>query len=164
MVLFAHGSGSSPHGPRNRFVARALQERGSARSSSISSPQRRKRSTSARWSCASTSAFSHGASIARPTGSSASQRRERVGYFGASTGAAAALIAAAPRPGIAAVVSRGGRPDLAGADLASVAAPTLLVGGGEDHAVLELNRRAMELLAAPKEVARLAADWFSRYL
>jgi pimeloyl-ACP methyl ester carboxylesterase len=107
-----------------------------------------------------------------------------IGLFGASTGAAAALVAAAERPDeIAALVSRGGRPDLAGPALAAVRAPTLLIVGSRDNVVLELNQRALELLAAEKqlavvrgathlfeepgtleEVARLAADWFTRQL
>jgi pimeloyl-ACP methyl ester carboxylesterase len=108
----------------------------------------------------------------------------RIGYFGASTGAAAALVAAAERPFVVnAVVSRGGRPDLAGDALGDVAAPTLLVVGGEDRPVLELNRWAQRRLRAPtelavipgashlfeepgalEEVARLAAAWLGRYL
>jgi putative phosphoribosyl transferase len=107
-----------------------------------------------------------------------------LGYFGASTGAGAALVAAANDPGaIRAVVSRGGRPDLAGEHLKSVRAPTLLIVGGNDHVVIELNQRAIRLLSIPKdliiipgathlfeergtleEVARLASDWFIRYL
>jgi len=108
-----------------------------------------------------------------------------VGYFGASTGAAAALSAAARLPDeVAAVVSRGGRPDLAGDNLSRVRAPTLLIVGGDDVPVIGLNRAALARLAAPvkelvivpgathlfeepgtlEEVARLAADWFGRYL
>ncbi len=108
-----------------------------------------------------------------------------VGLFGASTGAAAALVAAASRPEtVRAVVSRGGRPDLAGSALPYVQAPTLLIVGGEDTGVIELNQDALEQLqvaqkqlvivpgathlfeepGALEEVARLAADWFSRYL
>jgi putative phosphoribosyl transferase len=108
----------------------------------------------------------------------------RVGYFGASTGAAAALVAAARRDsGIAAVVSRGGRPDLAAEALPSVTAPTLLIVGGHDDVVLDLNRSAFGRLSCPKRleviagathlfeepgtlerVAQLAADWFTLYL
>jgi pimeloyl-ACP methyl ester carboxylesterase len=111
-------------------------------------------------------------------------RRLRIGYFGASTGAGAALVAAAERPDmVGAVVSRGGRPDLAGAALARVRAPTLLIVGGNDFQVIELNRAAFALLRGEKqlvivpgathlfeepgaldEVARLARDWFKRYL
>ena len=108
----------------------------------------------------------------------------RIGYFGASTGAAAALVAAAERPQIVrAVVSRGGRPDLAGPALARVEAPTLLIVGGNDTLVIELNRTALAQLRCEKrlvivpgathlfeepgaldEVARLAREWFERYL
>jgi putative phosphoribosyl transferase len=107
-----------------------------------------------------------------------------LGYFGASTGAAAALVAAArARPEVAAVVSRGGRPDLARDCLQLVTAPTLLIVGGNDEPVIDLNQQALSLLAsvkelvvvpgashlfeepgAPEEVARLARDWFLRYL
>jgi putative phosphoribosyl transferase len=107
-----------------------------------------------------------------------------IGLFGASTGAAGALVAAAERPGdVAAVVSRGGRPDLAGAALTRVRAPALLIVGGADRHVLELNRRALELLRGEKrlvivsgathlfeepgaleQVAKLAVDWFSHDL
>jgi len=107
-----------------------------------------------------------------------------VGLFGASTGAAAALVAAAGRADhVAAVVSRGGRPDLAGASLPNVRTPTLLIVGGSDGVVVDLNRRAMALMTAPvrleivprathlfeepgalDQVARLARDWFVRYL
>jgi len=108
----------------------------------------------------------------------------RLGYFGASTGAAAALLAAAEQPGVVeAVVSRGGRPDLAWEHLPSVQAPTLLIVGGNDGVVVQLNEEALRLLKCPKElviipgathlfpergaleqVARLAGDWFVRYL
>jgi dienelactone hydrolase len=110
-------------------------------------------------------------------------RNASLGYFGASTGAAAALIEAAARPEIRAVVSRGGRPDLAGDALEHVQAPTLLIVGGRDDVVLELNRSALRRLAGPKQltivpgathlfeepgaleqVASLAADWFARTL
>jgi dienelactone hydrolase len=111
-------------------------------------------------------------------------RQLRIGLFGASTGAGAALVAAAERPeAVAAVVSRGGRPDLAGIHLQRVKAPTLLIVGGNDVPVIELNKQAMRLISAQtqlvivpgashlfeepgalEEVARLARDWFLRYL
>jgi len=111
-------------------------------------------------------------------------QRLKIGYFGASTGAAAALIAAAARPNtVGAVVSRGGRPDLAMEALPDVKAPTLLIVGGHDYAVIEMNREALSQLKAEKklaivpgathlfeepgtleEVARLAADWFVNHL
>jgi pimeloyl-ACP methyl ester carboxylesterase len=112
------------------------------------------------------------------------EKRLSIGYFGASTGAAAALIAAADRPGdVRAVVSRGGRPDLAAEALTRVRAPTLLIVGGADTTVLELNREALEQIQGPKRltvvpgathlfeepgaletVARLAGDWFVEHL
>src|SRR5262245_41655893 len=109
----------------------------------------------------------------------------RIGLFGASTGGGAALVAAARRPDrVAAIVSRGGRPDLAGDALPRVTAPTLLIGGGDDSPVIEMNEWALARLGSPtkqlvivpgaghlveepgklEEVARLAADWFARYL
>jgi pimeloyl-ACP methyl ester carboxylesterase len=111
-------------------------------------------------------------------------RHLRVGYFGASTGAAAALVSAAERPqAVGAVVSRGGRPDLAGPALAGVQAPTLLIVGGNDYAVIELNQAAFAQLGCEKrlvivpgathlfeepgaldEVARLAREWFEHHL
>ncbi|HVB85439.1 MAG TPA: dienelactone hydrolase family protein [Candidatus Dormibacteraeota bacterium] len=187
VVLFAHGSGSSRHSPRNRYVARVLREAGvgtllfdllTADEESVDEargalrfdiPFLAKRLADAtRWL------------MQQPDMDTA-----RIGYFGASTGAAAALVAAAEmRDEIAAVVSRGGRPDLAGVALARVAAPTLLIVGGEDEPVIGMNRRALAELGSEvkriaivprathlfeepgtlEEVARLAADWFKRYL
>lgn len=185
-VLFAHGSGSSRHSPRNRFVARELQGRGlatllldllTAGEEQVDVHTREFR-------------FDVGLLAERLINVTDWVREQRgterlpIGYFGASTGAAAALIAAAERPRYAsAVVSRGGRPDLAGEALARVEAPTLLIVGGWDAPVIELNREAYNRLHAAKrleivprathlfeepgaleEVARLAADWFERYL
>ncbi len=140
VVLFAHGSGSSRHSPRNQFVAQVLHD---------------------------------------PTTANL-----KIGYFGASTGAAAALVAAAEHPlAVGAVVSRGGRPDLASSYLPAVQAPTLLLVGSKDTQVIELNRRAFSLLRCEKQleiipgashlfeepgtlekVAQLASQWFTRYL
>ncbi|MBF6223670.1 dienelactone hydrolase family protein [Nocardia abscessus] len=152
MVVFAHGSGSSRHSPRNRYVADVLNRAGlgtllfdlltpdeevhRARVFDIELLSRRLVDV--------TDWLSRQSDV---TGL-------RIGYFGASTGAAAALRAAAdPSVGIAAVVSRGGRPDLAGADLAAVRAPTLLIVGGDDHAVLELNRLAAHRMSCETAVA-----------
>ncbi len=183
IVVFAHGSGSSRLSPRNRFVAQTLfdarigtllfdlltpgEDRDYARRFDIELLSVRLAGATA-WLRAATAA------AAMP-----------LGYFGASTGAAAALVAAAlPDSDIAAVVSRGGRPDLAGADaLARVDAPTLLIVGGEDREVIELNRDAYAHLRCEKAlqivpgathlfeepgtletVAALAADWFGRWL
>jgi dienelactone hydrolase len=186
LVIFAHGSGSSRFSTRNRQVAEFLGRRGFAtllldllteREEAIDEVTAEYRfdipRLGARVSCAADWAVAGPATATLP-----------IGCFGASTGAAAALMAAAERPGvIAAVVSRGGRPDLAGASLARVEAPTLLVVGGFDGPVIEVNRQAMRQMHAHVEleivpgathlfeepgtldqVARLAADWFVRYL
>lgn len=186
LVIFAHGSGSGRHSPRNRFVAEVLEEGGIATlliDLLTESEELIDRRTAelrfdipllARRLLAATEAAAGWDEIAgRP-----------VGYFGASTGAAAALVAAAQRPEpIAAIVSRGGRPDLAGEALAAVRAPTLLIVGGADPVVLRLNEEAMRRMRAPvqlkivpgathlfeepgalEEVALSARDWFRRYL
>lgn len=186
IVLFAHGSGSSRHSPRNRFVAQMLNQAGLA--TLLFDLLTRKEdeidraTASLRFDIDLLAERLAGATdwVARyaPTG------KLSIGYFGASTGAAAALVAAAARPEmVAAVVSRGGRPDLAGESLGRVEAPTLLMVGGEDQPVIELNRRALDRLHSEKKleivpgathlfeepgtlekVARLAADWFCKYL
>ena len=179
LVIFAHGAGSSQFSPRNTRVADRLAERGLAsllfdllteeeaasRVNVFDIPLLGSRLVEAiRW------AREEPALAALP-----------VGLFGASTGAAAALVAAASE-GAAAVVSRGGRPDLAGAALAKVAAPTLLVIGGADHGVIDLNRDAARALrcehrlaivpgathlfeepGALDRVVDLAADWFEQH-
>jgi dienelactone hydrolase len=186
LVIFAHGSGSGRFSPRNRQVAGGLQDAGMATlllDLLLPDEDARDRYTgeyrfdvqllgrrlvaATRW-----------AKKDPEVGELA------VGYFGASTGAAAALIAAADEPDVAAIVSRGGRPDLAGEALARVRAPTLLIVGGSDTVVLDLNRRALRALASPikelavvpgathlfeepgalEEVTRLAIDWLCRYL
>jgi len=187
VVLFAHGSGSSRMSPRNRHVARVLADAGLATllldllTADEEADDRFSRRLAfdigflARRLAAAT-AF---ALRAEPT------RGLEVGYFGASTGAAAALVAAAEMPGqVAAVVSRGGRPDLAGAGvLRRVRAATLLIVGGNDREVLDLNRAALEQLQCEKRlavvpgashlfeetgaldvVADVAAGWFGRHL
>jgi len=187
LVLFAHGSGSGRRSPRNLEVARRLHDAGLATllfdlltgdEAAVDEVDARHRFDVARLASrllgATTWARRHRATHALP-----------FGYFGASTGAAAALVAAAARPDdVGAVVSRGGRPDLAGdAALGAVRAPTLLIVGGADEEVLELNRRALARMHAPArlevvrgathlfeehgaldEVARLAASWFLRHL
>jgi len=186
VVLFAHGSGSSRHSPRNRFVAGELQRHGLATLliDLLTTEEERvdMRTTHLR--------FDIGLLAQRLVATTDWLGREsetanlRLGYFGASTGAGAALVAAAERPGrIAAVVSRGGRPDLAGPALTRVKAATLLIVGGDDTPVIEMNReayarlrfekqltivpRASHLFEEPgtlEEVARLAGEWFERYL
>jgi putative phosphoribosyl transferase len=182
IVLFAHGSGSSRHSPRNNFVAQMLQ--GAELGTLLLDLLTREEDASyanrfdidlLTWR------------LERATQWVMEQPRSKsldIGYFGASTGAAAALQAAATfGNSIGAVVSRGGRPDLAMAALPNVESPTLLIVGGLDYEVLELNRRAYQKLKTEKhleivpsathlfeepgtlqEVARLAAQWFNRHL
>ena len=185
LVLFAHGSGSSRFSPRNRFVAEYLrsgniatllidlltaeeelmdQDRGEFRFNIKLLTDRLVHITE--W-------------LARDERT----RHLKLGYFGASTGAAAALCAAARVKGIGAVVSRGGRPDLAEKALPQVKAPTLLIVGGHDFPVIEMNQEALEQLLCEKQmvivphathlfeekgalekVAELALEWFQRYL
>ena len=186
LVVFAHGSGSSRKSPRNRIVAQSLQQAGLGTllfdlltaaeeaedlrqgQSRFNIPFLAERLTAVTdWI------------LLNPD-----LRGSAVGYFGASTGAAAALVAAASRQNIIrAIVSRGGRPDLAGAALHQVKAPTLLIVGGNDHQVITMNREALAKLSAKKEmviipgashlfeergtleeVARLAALWFRDHL
>ncbi|HYX43574.1 MAG TPA: alpha/beta family hydrolase [Acidimicrobiales bacterium] len=186
LVLFAHGSGSGRHSPRNRLVATELRDAGLATALvdllTLEEDRVDARTAELRFDIG-LLATRVGVLTAwlvdhEPTSGLA------VGLFGASTGAAAALVAAAARPDlVAAVVSRGGRPDLAGDALRSVHQPTLLVVGGRDDLVLELNRRAQKALAgesrldvvpgashlfaepgALEAVARLSAEWFVRHL
>jgi dienelactone hydrolase len=186
MVLFAHGSGSSRHSPRNRHVARMLNEAKLATLLvDLLTPE--EEAIDARTAHL---RFDIGLLTERLIGATdwltqhSDTRHLRVGYFGASTGAGAALVAAAERPDVVgAVVSRGGRPDLAGPALAHVRAPTLLIVGGFDLQVIQLNRVAFAQLRCEKElvivpgathlfeepgtldeVARLAREWFERYL
>jgi dienelactone hydrolase len=186
IVVFAHGSGSSRHSPRNRLVAERLQHAGLATLLldllTEEEEQRDLRTRQLRFDVA---LLSHRLLAAIDwLGQQAATAELPVGCFGASTGAAGALIAAAQRPRrVRAVVSRGGRPDLAGNHLESVAAPTLLIVGGADHVVLELNRQAQMRLrrdtclymiegashlfeepGALEDVAELACDWFLSHL
>ncbi|MBM3820937.1 MAG: hypothetical protein FJW14_18245 [Acidimicrobiia bacterium] len=186
LVIFAHGSGSSRFSSRNRQVAAALQRAGFATllldlltgaEESVDQYTRQFRFDIPRLGRRVVAA----ADWARRQ---PSLRNLNIGYFGASTGAAAALIAAAERPDVsAAVVSRGGRPDLAGDALARVHAPTLLIVGSRDEPVIELNeeaKRQMHALVrveivpgathlfeepgALEVVEQLAADWFRQYI
>lgn len=152
MVVFAHGSGSSRHSPRNQFVATVLNRAGLGtllfdlltRAEELDRANVFDIGLLARRLIEATQWLSD-----RPETEALA-----VGYFGASTGAAAALWAAAePGSEVAAVVSRGGRPDLAGPRLEAVRAPTLLIVGARDHAVLELNRRALAQLRCPSDLA-----------
>jgi dienelactone hydrolase len=186
LVIFAHGSGSSRRSPRNRYVAGVLQHARLAtllfdlltvEEEAIDARTRELRFDIALLARRLVAAIDWAASHA-PTGSLP------IGCFGASTGAAAALIAAAERPAaVAAVVSRGGRPDLAGDALPRVAAPTLLIVGGDDEPVIGMNRDAMRRMRAPasleivpgathlfeepgtlEEVARMAAAFLASQL
>lgn len=186
LILFAHGSGSSRFSPRNRFVAKVLNDQGlatllfdllTAEENLIDQQTAELRFDIALLADRLTAAVDW-------THAQAKLQAMPIGLFGASTGAAAALIAAARRPELVkAVVSRGGRPDLAEAALAQVMAPVLLIVGGEDFAVIELNRQASQKLKAPwrleivegathlfeepgklEQVAQLAAEWFCRFL
>ena len=186
LVLFAHGSGSSRHSPRNQFVARTLNDAGLATllldlltqdEEAIDMHTREHR-------------FNIGLLAERLVHATkwAKQQEQtrdlRVGYFGSSTGGGAALVAAAENPqDVGAVVSRGGRPDLAGDALPKVQAPTLLIVGGNDDIVIELNEMARDQMrcevkldivsgathlfeepGALEKVAKLASDWFNAHL
>jgi putative phosphoribosyl transferase len=186
IVLFAHGSGSSRHSPRNRYVARVLNEAKLA-TLLIDLLTLHEEVVDAR-----TAQLRFDIDLLAERLVDATDwltqfpdtKHLRIGYFGASTGAAAALAAAAVRPdAVRAIVSRGGRPDLAGAALTRVQAPTLLIVGEHDDQVVQLNRQALAQLRCEKrlvivpgathlfeepgaldEVARLARDWFQRHL
>jgi dienelactone hydrolase len=186
VVLFAHGSGSSRHSPRNRYVAGVLQQAGlatllidllTAEEEEIDLRTRHLR-------------FDIGLLASRLVGATNWLQQNpdtcnlKVGYFGASTGAGAALGAAAECPeAVAAIVSRGGRPDLAGSALSHVKAPTLLIVGGYDTPVIAMNEDALAQLHSVKRleiiprathlfeepgklaaVAQLASEWFTHYL
>ena len=182
LVLFAHGSGSSRHSPRNQFVARTLNNAGLAtllfdlltqQEEAIDMRTREHRFNIALLA----ERLVHATKWAKQQ----EQTRDlRAGYFGSSTGGAAALVAAAELPqDVGAVVSRGGRPDLAGEALPKVQAPTLLIVGGNDDVVIELNETALDQMrcevkleivpgathlfeepGALEQVAKLASDWF----
>jgi putative phosphoribosyl transferase len=188
LVVFAHGSGSSRFSSRNRAVAESLHRRGlgtllldllTQQEEAVDVHTAEYRFDIPRL----------GSRVVQATDwiqAREDLRGQRIGYFGASTGAAAALLAAAERPdSVHAVVSRGGRPDLAGAGLHVVKAPTLLIVGELDEPVIEMNQEAMsrmeharvvELMIVPgathlfeepgtlAQVEQLAGDWFTRYL
>lgn len=186
LIVFAHGSGSSRFSPRNRNVARALNAAGFATLliDLLTAPENARDVSTAEFRfdiplLARRLVFALGWVSSQPA-----TRALPIGLFGASTGAAAALIAAATRPGLVrAVVSRGGRPDLAGAALEEVSAPTLLIVGGDDAQVITLNRQAARRLRCAHELAivagathlfeewgaldrvtELATNWFQHYL
>lgn len=185
IVLFAHGSGSSRRSPRNQYVARVLRDAGLATLlfDLLTPEEEQEDIQSARLR------FDIGLLARRLVGTTdwvkdnASTSDLDMGYFGASTGAAAALVAAAQKPEVAAVVSRGGRPDLAADFLHRVKAPTLFIVGGRDLPILQINQEALRKINAEKElslvpgashlfeepgaleeVAKLAARWFKSHL
>lgn len=186
IVLFAHGSGSSRHSPRNQYVARALERRGLATVliDLLTREEEAIDDQTAQYRFDIGTLASRLATIVDWLRRRTDTSSLPIGLFGASTGGGAALMAAAARPKeIAAVVSRGGRPDLAGTALPRVAAPTLLIVGGLDAPVIRMNRDAMrhmraevtlEIVAgathlfeepgALERVAELAGAWFSRHL
>ncbi|HEY2970692.1 MAG TPA: dienelactone hydrolase family protein [Casimicrobiaceae bacterium] len=186
IVLFAHGSGSSRHSPRNQLVARSLRDRGlgtllfdllTREEEAIDLHTRHLRFDIALLA-------ERLVDASRWVRSRPETRELKIGYFGASTGGGAALVAAAELGNeIGAVVSRGGRPDLAADALTRVESPTLLIVGGLDEPVIKLNEEALALLRCEKqlrivpgathlfeepgtleEVARLAGEWFGRHL
>jgi len=186
VVAFAHGSGSSAASPRNRAVAEVLHSVGSATLifDLLTEEEQRVDAVTRELRFDIALLGARLVDAVEQLGRHQSTAGLPVGLFGASTGAAAALVAAARRPGVVrAVVSRGGRPDLAGTALVDVAAQTLMIVGGRDEQVLELNRMAAELITAPvaidvvegathlfeepgalERVAELAARWFGTHL
>lgn len=181
LVVFAHGSGSSRHSPRNNFVAERLRERGLGTLLFDLLTEDEDRDYETRFDVdLLTERLLAATEWLRGRGDTADLR---IGYFGSSTGAAAALLAAAERDDVTAVVSRGGRVDMAAEAVPEVEAPTLFVVGSRDEAVLSLNRREYDRLPGEKEllvvegashlfeepgtlaiVADAAADWFSEHI
>jgi putative phosphoribosyl transferase len=185
LVIFAHGSGSSRHSPRNRFVAGQINAAGLGTLLMDLLTQNEERVDDVTCELR----FDIGllarrvAQVVQWAKYQAELADARIGLFGSSTGAAAALVAAAESSDVAAVVSRGGRPDLAGDALPEVTCPTLLIVGGDDDVVIELNEEAKARMVCPTElviipgathlfeetgtleqVAELASAWFVRYL
>ncbi|MBI4286364.1 MAG: dienelactone hydrolase family protein [Chloroflexi bacterium] len=185
IVLFAHGSGSSRHSPRNQSVARVLRDAGMGTLlfDLLTADEETEDMATGRLRFDIPLLSRRLVDATNWLLQNPDTRDFRLGYFGASTGAAAALIAATERPeAVHAVVSRGGRPDLAAPVLHKVKAPTLLIVGGRDYPVIELNRVALARLTGEKklvivpgathlfeepgtleEVARLAAEWFASH-
>jgi len=186
LVAFAHGSGSSRHSPRNQYVAQILRNNGLATLlfDLLTQEEEAQDLITGEYRFNINLLAHRLVSATDWLQSNEQTRRLRLGYFGASTGAAAALVAAAEKGDIVgAVVSRGGRPDLAGSVLSRVKAPVLLIVGGNDFPVIEMNRQALAKLRGEKElvivpgathlfeepgalehVAKFASDWFVKYL
>jgi len=186
LVLFAHGSGSSRHSPRNQFVARTLNDAALATLLfDLLTPEEEAMDLNTREHRFNIRLLAERLVHATRWAKQQEETRGlRIGYFGSSTGGAAALVAAAQlSEGIGAIVSRGGRPDLAGDTLSKVHAPTLLIVGGNDDIVIELNEMARDQMrceaklviipgathlfeepGALEQVAKFASDWFVRHL
>ncbi len=186
VVLFAHGSGSSRHSPRNRYVAQVLNQAGLATLllDLLTSDEEAVDSQTGHLRFNINFLAQRLINATEWLAQNPDTQHLRRSYFGASTGAGAALVAAAQRPeAVSAVVSRGGRPDLAGEALSHVQAPTLLIVGGNDIPVIEMNQEALAQLRVEKkleivpsathlfeepgaleEVARLARQWFELHL
>jgi len=185
LVLFAHGSGSSRQSPRNQYVASVLRQAGlgTLLFDLLTAEEERAEALTAHLRFNIDLLADRLVAVTRWALDQATIRDAGIGYFGASTGAAAALVAAAEMGGsVAVVVSRGGRPDLAGNTLERVRAPTLLVVGGEDSSVIQLNEEAYSRLHCEKAlriipgashlfeepgtleiVARMVTEWFSEH-
>ncbi|MCW3998861.1 MAG: dienelactone hydrolase family protein [Candidatus Bathyarchaeota archaeon] len=186
VVVFAHGSGSSRFSPRNQYVAKEFNKAqlGTLLFDLLTPDEEEEDALTAQYRFDIPLLAGRLVGVTQWLKNDSNTNQLALGYFGASTGAAAALMAAAKMPSdVAAVVSRGGRPDLAGEFLSDVQAPTLLLVGGLDEEVIDLNRQAMRqmtnknrlvivegathLFEEPgklEEVSKLSMDWFSRYL
>jgi dienelactone hydrolase len=182
LILFVHGSGSSRHSPRNQFVARTLNDAGLATLLfDLLTPEEEAIDMQTREHRFNIGLLAERLVYATRWAKQQDETRDlQIGYFGSSTGGGAALVAAAELlQDVAAVVSRGGRPDLAGEALPKVQAPTLLIVGGNDDIVIELNEQARDQMrcevkleivpgathlfeepGALEQVAKLASDWF----
>lgn len=186
LVIFAHGSGSSRFSPRNKAVAQYLRDEGGLGTLLIDLLTKEEETLDDQTRELRFQIPFLARRLSQITDWVRKEPKTKdlsIGYFGASTGAAAALVAAAERRDIDAIVSRGGRPDLAGESLVKVVAPTLLIVGGDDPEVLELNQEALDLIKTTKDlmvipgathlfeetgaledVANFAEKWFSRFL
>lgn len=184
IVVFAHGTGSGRNSPRNLYVARIFNNAGLATLlfDLLTIKEETEDELTARLRFDIPLLAGRLVGVSDWLAKNEDTMNFKVGYFGASTGAAVAIVAAAERPKVRAIVSRGGRPDLAKSALPLVKAPTLLVVGGEDDVVIGLNQRAYDQIKAEKElvvipgathlfeepgtleeVARLASDWFIKH-
>lgn len=185
LIIFAHGSGSSRLSPRNQFVGQRMRDHGFATLlfDTLTDSEAEARASSADRKCDLAQLTRRLICAIRWARAQSAVGHLPIGLFGSSTGAAAALTAAAMLPGIYAIVSRGGRSDLAVDRLDQVTAPTLLIAGGQDHPILQRNRDSLRHLqgiakiatipgaghlfeerGSLEEASRVAARWFARYL